>query len=833
MFSPTLEVILTIAHREAGSRRHTHLTLEHLLYALAHDAEGEQILTAVGADLRQLRIDLDAYLSKSLEQFSRGRNREPEQTLAFRRVLQTAVLHVQSAGRDEVRAGDVLAAMLQEQKSYAAQLLAAQGITRLDVLNYISHGIGKVPVPHDDEPGELRHASKPGDDDEDSSTARNPLAAYTINLSERAAAGKLDPLIGRTKELQRTIQILCRRRKNNPVFVGEPGVGKTAMAEGLALRLLEPEVPAPLQGAEVYALDSTALLAGTRFRGDFEERFKAVISALAKRTNPVLFIDEIHTTVGAGATTGGTMDLAALIKPVLVAGELRVIGSTTFEEFKHIERDRALARRLQKVAIDEPSVEETVRILKGLQRRYEEHHHVRYTDEAIDAAARLAGRHLRDLRLPDSAIDLLDEAGAMTRIEAAQAAKGPPLADGDEVPAGEAIGAAALDPVDQSARFSGRSELSRADTGAHVVSPAAGSLVEPGAGSPSIVDVREIERIVARMANIPDRQASASDKHKLRTLEESLGRVVFGQEEAVALVSSAIKRSSAGLGQPERPAGCFLFTGPTGVGKTELAKQLAIHLGNEFIRYDMSEYMEKHAVARLVGAPPGYVGFEQGGLLVDAVRNNPFSVVLMDEIEKAHPDVLNILLQVMDHATLTDNNGRKADFRHVVLIMTSNAGSRELSVGSIGFGEGGDQAHRDEARQKSSESRSKSAVEKMFTPEFRNRLDAIVTFKPLSPLVMETIVGKFILQLEAQLGERRIAITLEPEARAWLGVKGYDPVFGARPLARVVQREVRDPLTDEILFGRLENGGTVTIGLDAEGDKLAFRYAGTEVPASH
>src|SRR5918993_2089524 len=834
MFSPTLEVILTIAHREAGSRRHTHLTLEHLLYALAHDAEGEQILTAVGADLRQLRIDLDAYLSKSLEQFSRGRNREPEQTLAFRRVLQTAVLHVQSAGRDEVRAGDVLAAMLQEQKSYAAQLLAAQGITRLDVLNYISHGIGKVPLPHDDEPGELRHAGKPGDDDEDSSTARNPLAAYTINLSERAAAGKLDPLIGRTKELQRTIQILCRRRKNNPVFVGEPGVGKTAMAEGLALRLLEPEVPAPLQGAEVYALDSTALLAGTRFRGDFEERFKAVISALAKRTNPVLFIDEIHTTVGAGATTGGTMDLAALIKPVLVAGELRVIGSTTFEEFKHIERDRALARRLQKVAIDEPTVEETVRILKGLQRRYEEHHHVRYTDEAIDAAARLAGRHLRDLRLPDSAIDLLDEAGAMTRIEAAQAAKGPPLADAGDAPARDAIGAAAAsDPVDQSARFSGRPELSRADTLAHVVSPAAGSVVEPGAGSPSIVDVREIERIVARMANIPDRQASASDKHKLRTLEESLGRVVFGQEEAVSLVSSAIKRSSAGLGQPDRPAGCFLFTGPTGVGKTELAKQLAIHLGNEFIRYDMSEYMEKHAVARLVGAPPGYVGFEQGGLLVDAVRNNPFSVVLMDEIEKAHPDVLNILLQVMDHATLTDNNGRKADFRQVVLIMTSNAGSRELSAGAIGFGEGGDQAHRDEARQKSSESRSKSAVEKMFTPEFRNRLDAIVTFKPLSPLVMETSVGKFILQLEAQLAERRIAITLEADARAWLGVKGYDPVFGARPLARVVQREVRDPLTDEILFGRLENGGTVTIGLDAERDKLAFRYAGTEVPAPH
>ncbi len=836
MFSPTLEVILTIAHREAGSRRHTHLTLEHLLYALAHDAEGEQILTAVGADLRQLRIDLDAYLSKSLEQFSRGRNREPEQTLAFRRVLQTAVLHVQSAGRDEVRAGDVLAAMLQEQKSYAAQLLAAQGVTRLDVLNYISHGIGKVPVPHDDEPGELRHPGKTGDDDEDSSTARNPLAAYTINLSERAAAGKLDPLIGRTKELQRTIQILCRRRKNNPVFVGEPGVGKTAMAEGLALRLLEPEVPAPLKGAEVYALDSTALLAGTRFRGDFEERFKAVINALAKRINPVLFIDEIHTTVGAGATTGGTMDLAALIKPVLVAGELRVIGSTTFEEFKHIERDRALARRLQKVAIDEPSVEETVRILKGLQRRYEEHHNVRYTDEAIDAAARLAGRHLRDLRLPDSAIDLLDEAGAMTRIEAGEAANSPSPADGSEGPTRAAMSPAESGPVQQTQEPGLALDFSRAvasgSAGAEARELGAGSL-EPGADSPSIVDVREIERIVARMANIPDRQASASDKHKLRTLEESLARVVFGQEEAVGLVASAIKRSSAGLGQPERPAGCFLFTGPTGVGKTELAKQLAIHLGNEFIRYDMSEYMEKHAVARLVGAPPGYVGFEQGGLLVDAVRNNPFSVVLMDEIEKAHPDVLNILLQVMDHATLTDNNGRKADFRHVVLIMTSNAGSRELSVGAIGFGEGGDQAHRDDARQRSSESRSKSAVERMFTPEFRNRLDAIVTFKPLSPLVMETIVGKFILQLEAQLGERRIAITLEPEARAWLAVKGYDPVFGARPLARVVQREVRDPLTDEILFGRLENGGTVTIGLDPAGDKLAFAYAGTEVPAPH
>jgi ATP-dependent Clp protease ATP-binding subunit ClpA len=586
------------------------------------------------------------------------------------------------------------------------------------------------------------------------------------------------------------------------------------MAEGLALRLLEPEVPVPLQGAEVFALDSTALLAGTRFRGDFEERFKAVTGALAKRPNPILFIDEIHTTVGAGATTGGTMDLAALIKPVLVAGELRVIGSTTFEEFKHIERDRALARRLQKVPIDEPSIEETVRILRGLQRHYEEHHHVRYTDEALEGAARLAARHLRDLRLPDSAIDLIDEAGAMARIESTGQASAvnarPASSDAADTSVGPDFSRA--NRASTSNDVTGTSPDARAEDGTTEQTPLA------------VVELRDIERIVARMANIPDRQASASDRQRLRTLEESLRRVVFGQDEAVALVASAIKRSSAGLGQPDRPAGCFLFTGPTGVGKTELARQLAIHLGNEFVRYDMSEYMEKHAVARLVGAPPGYVGFEQGGLLVDAVRNNPYSVVLLDEIEKAHPDVLNILLQVMDHATLTDNSGRKADFRHVVLIMTSNAGSRELSAASIGFSEAaGERA--EEARQRNADARSRAAVERLFTPEFRNRLDAIVTFKPLSPAVMETIVSKFVLQLEAQLAERRIAITLEPAARAWLGTKGFDLVFGARPLARVIQREVRDPLTDEILFGRLESGGTVTIGLDAAAGKLTFSYA--------
>ncbi len=768
MFSAALEIVLTVAYREATSRRHTHLTLEHLLYALAHDPEGERILAACGADLARLRQDLDAFLERSVEQYPRGRQREPEQTLAFRRALQTAVLHVQSAGRQEVQAGDVLAAMLQQPKSYAAQLLESQGITRLDILNYISHGIAKVPLPpraDGDAEDEERAVGTPGR--EAPVPARDPLAAYTVNLTERARAGKLDPLIGRTAELKRTLEVLCRRRKNNPVFVGDAGVGKTALAEGLAQRLLEDDVPEILKGAEVFALDTAALLAGTRFRGDFEERFKAVVAALSRKKLPILFIDEIHSTVGAGATTGSTLDLATLIKPVLSAGDLRVVGSTTFEEFKHIEKDRALARRLQKIAVDEPSIEETIKILQGLRSRYEAHHAVRYTDDALEAAAKLAARHLRDYRLPDSAIDVIDEAGAMLRLEAAAAAEG----DRTEAGAPE-----------------------------RVVTPA------------------EIETVVARMARIPPKQASFSDRERLRTLEESLKRVVFGQEEAVHLVAQAIKRSRAGLGQPDRPAGCFLFTGPTGVGKTELGKQLAIHLGNEFIRFDMSEYMEKHAVARLIGAPPGYIGFEQGGLLVDAVRQHPYAVVLLDEIEKAHPDIYNILLQVMDHATLTDNAGRKADFRQVILIMTSNAGSRELSAGTIGFARGAGGA----LSEKAARARWREAIERIFSPEFRNRLDAIVTFKPLTPEVMETIVEKFILQLEAQLAERRIAITLEPEARAWLAAKGYDPVYGARPLARVIQTEVRDRLTDEILFGRLERGGTVTIG--AAGDGLTFRF---------
>ena len=813
MFSASVELLLGVAYREATSRRHTHLTLEHLLYVLAHDTEAERILAACGADLPRLRSELDKFLQQNIEQFPRGAQKEPEQTLAFRRALQTAVLHVQSAGKSEVQAGDLLAALLQQNRSYAAQLLEGQGVTRLDVLNYISHGISKVPAP--DDPGSDERPATAGQGDEGSSTSRTPLDAYAVNLTQKARNGVLDPLVGRATEVQRTMEILCRRRKNNPMFVGEPGVGKTALAEGLAQRLLQDDVPSVLKDAEVFSLDATALLAGTRFRGDFEERFKAVVNALAKRPKPILFIDEMHSTVGAGATTGGTMDLATLIKPVLSAGDIRVIGATTFEEFKQVEKDRALARRLQKVVIEEPSVEETVTILKGLRSRYEDHHNVTYTDAAIETAAKLAGRHLRDYRLPDSAIDVLDEAGAMLRLAGATGAAARQRRDScsrRRRPAGTA-------GRDQAhARLPSTAPGRRGAADRPRVDPA----IVAEAAPRQTVDVAEIERVIARMARIPDKQAHASDKERLRTLEEQLMRVVFGQDDAVKAVARAIKRARAGLGQPEKPAGCFLFTGPTGVGKTELAKQLAIHLGNQFVRFDMSEYMEKHAVARLIGAPPGYVGFEQGGLLVDAIRKDPYAVLLLDEIEKAHPDIFNILLQVMDHATLTDNTGRKADFRQVILIMTSNAGSREMSQALVGFG--------GPMSSKGAAGRAKQALERIFSPEFRNRLDATVTFGSLTPAVVETIVEKFILQLESQLAERRVAITLEPEARAWLAAKGYDPIFGARPLARVIQAEVRDPLTDEILFGRLEHGGTVNIGL-VDG-ALTFDIVSTPAPAS-
>jgi ATP-dependent Clp protease ATP-binding subunit ClpA len=694
--------------------------------------------------------------------------------------LQAAVMHVQASGKREANVGDVLAALFQQPRSQSVAVLQAQGVSRLDVLNYISHGVTKVPPV----PGPMGDDAVPAGESGEgpAGPARDPLSAYAVNLTARAQKGELDPLIGRNLEIQRALEVLCRRRKNNPVFVGEAGVGKTALVEGLAQRLLLPDVPEILKGAEIFALDSGALLAGTRFRGDFEERFKALMSALLRRAKPILFVDELHTMVGAGATTGGTMDLANLVKPILTEGKVRLVGSTTFDEFKSIEKDRALHRRLQKIAVDEPNFADAVDILRGLRSRYEQHHGVAYSDAALEAAVKLAGRHLREHKLPDSAVDVIDEAGAALRLAA-------------------------------SPRSDGKKEEASAE----------GEAGAPKEAPPPLkLDVAEIERTIARMARIPEKQASLSEKERLKGLEESLGRVVFGQEEAVQIVARSIKRSRAGLGHPDHPAGCFLFTGPTGVGKTELGKQLAKHLGNEFHRYDMSEYMEKHAVARLIGAPPGYVGFEQGGLLVDAVRNHPYSVVLLDEIEKAHADFFNILLQVMDHATLTDNNGRKADFRQVVLIMTSNAGSREMSKGAIGFEAIADRA-------KDAKSRGKEALERLFSPEFRNRLDAIVTFKPLSPEVMETIVEKFVLELEAQLQERRVAISLTPEARAYLAKKGYDPAMGARPLSRVIQAEVRDPLTDEILFGRLEHGGTVTLGL--KDDKLTFDVEPSPAPA--
>ncbi|HYV57900.1 MAG TPA: ATP-dependent Clp protease ATP-binding subunit ClpA [Candidatus Nitrosopolaris sp.] len=750
--SRPLEMSLALALREARGRRHEFLTVEHVLYALLHDEAVAEVVRACGGDVEVLKQELATYLDERLERLPPDADAIPERTLGFQRILQRAAAHVQSSGKEELDGRHVLVAIFRETDSHAAYLLAKQGITRLDVVTYLSHGIPKAPEP--------THQPEEEDDDERPQQARDPLAAFTVNLVERAAGGHIDPLIGRGRELERTIHVLCRRRKNNPVFVGDPGVGKTAIVEGFALRVHRGEVPPALRDVGVYALDMGALLAGTKFRGEFEARLKAVIGALRARPGAILFIDEIHTVVGAGAVQGGSLDASNILKPALAGGEIRCIGATTYHDYKsHFEKDRALARRFQKIEVAEPSIEETHAILRGLKSHYESHHGVTYTDRALRAAAELAAKHVHDRYLPDKAIDVIDEAGAALQVS-------------------------------------------------------------PRARPKKTVRTRDIEHVVATMAKIPPRTVSLSDRDRLQTLDRDMKLVVFGQDAAIDAVVASIRLSRAGLRQPDKPVGSFLFAGPTGVGKTEVAKQLAAALGIEFLRFDMSEFMEKHTVSRLIGAPPGYVGFDQGGLLTDAVRKTPHNVLLLDEIEKAHPDLFNILLQVMDHATLTDHTGRQADFRHSILIMTTNAGAQEMAAAAIGFGE---PSNRDKGRK---------ALERLFSPEFRNRLDAVVTFAALTPEAVERVVDKFVTALEAQLVGRRVTLELTPAARRWLAERGYDADFGARPMARLIEQRITKVLADEMLFGRLRDGGRAEI--DADGEQLTFRYVplGTPAPAT-
>jgi len=745
-----LQAAFNAAVEEALHRRHDFVTLEHLLFGMLEDKYTTEILSACGADLDEVREGLDAYLG-TLESVPGGTKLDLEQTVAVTRVLQRAADHVLSAGKKEIDAGDVLAAMYREEEAHAVQLLRAQGITRLTLLQVVSHG---TPRSEEEETAEDAEETEPVEEAE--RPKRDPLSAFTAELVSKAARGEIDPLIGRVQELERTVQVLCRRRKNNPVFVGEAGVGKTAVAEGLALAIHEGRVPDFLQEAEIYALDMGALIAGTKYRGEFEQRLKAVIEAIAERPHAILFIDELHTIVGAGAVSGGTLDASNLLKPALAEGRIRCIGSTTHKEFQAtLEKDRALARRFQRIEIREPSVADTVQILKGLCSRYEEHHGVHYTQPALQATAELSAKYLTDRHLPDKAIDVMDEAGAAARLAR------PPRRR---------------------------------------------------------VRSRDVEILVAKMARVPPRTVSTSDRDRLGTLEDELKAVIFGQDKAVASLVAAIKLSRAGLGSPERPVGSFLFSGPTGVGKTELARQLARLLGVELLRFDMSEYMEKHAVSRLIGAPPGYVGFDQGGLLTDAVLKNPYAVLVLDEIEKAHPDIYQILLQVMDHATLTDNNGRKADFRNVVVILTTNAGAEELSQERMGFGGG--------PADRGSE---KAAIERTFTPEFRNRLDAWIAFDSLTPEVIGRVVDKLVAELADQLRERRVSLTLTPEARNWLAEHGYDRKHGARPMARLIDRAIRRGLADELLFGRLTSGGAVRVVTGGEGLSLEVSPAGVDL----
>ncbi len=745
--SHELEISLSLAVNEAKRRRHEFLCIEHLLYALLYDDRVAEVIRQCGGDVDDPKAAPAKMFDEPMQTWPAETDVTPQHTVGFQRVIQRAAAHVQSAGKDEILGENVLAAIFREPDSHAVHLLEEQGITRYDVVSYISHGISKI---GDD--GALAGLTRDNDsdDDDEQRPQRDPLGAYTTELVAKAAAGKIDPVIGRAAEIERTARVLCRRRKNNPVFVGDPGVGKTALAEGLALRIHEGDVPKALLDVEVYALDMGALLAGTRFRGDFEQRLKAVIAALQAKPNSILFIDEIHTIVGAGSASGSSLDASNILKPALASGEVRCIGATTYNDYKNFfERDRALARRFQKIEVDEPSIDEAVAILRGLKDRYEQHHGVSFTRNAIRSAAELADRYINDRYLPDKAIDVIDEAGAAVQMQ-------------------------------------------------------------PEGQRRKTVRTKDIEHIVATMAKIPPRTVSVSDRERLETLERDLKLTVFGQDEAIGSLAAAIKLSRAGLGHPEKPVGSFLFAGPTGVGKTEVARQLASALGVEFLRFDMSEYMEAHTVSRLIGAPPGYVGFDQGGLLTDAVRKTPHAVLLLDEIEKAHPNLFNILLQVMDHATLTDNNGRKADFRSVILIMTTNAGAQEMAAAAIGFGG------------RSNEAQGAKAIERLFSPEFRNRLDATITFGALSTEVIEKVVDKFVLELDAQLNEKKVFISISAAARRHLAERGYDPAFGARPMARLIQTEIKRVLADEILFGRLKDGGRVEIDADENG--LRFEY---------
>ncbi|MCC6136928.1 MAG: ATP-dependent Clp protease ATP-binding subunit ClpA [Candidatus Contendobacter sp.] len=733
MLSKELEFSINLAFRQARDRRHEFMTVEHLLLALLDNPAAVEVLRACGAHLDSLKRELQMFIRDHTPVLNPGDPRETQPTLGFQRVLQRAVLHVQSSDNREVTGANVLVALFGEQESHAVYLLKQQEVSRLDVVNFIAHGISKVADEQD--------AVSSGDENSESQPQQNvkPLEHFASNLNELAQKGRIDPLIGRREEIERTIQILCRRRKNNPLFVGEAGVGKTAIAEGLAKMIVDGEVPEVLRNATIYALDLGSLVAGAKYRGDFEKRLKAVLAQLRKERHAILFIDEIHTIIGAGAASGGVMDASNLIKPMLASGEMKCIGSTTYQEYRGIfEKDRALARRFQKIDISEPSIEESYQILKGLKTRFEDHHDVKYADKALRAAVDLSARYINDRHLPDKAIDVIDEAGASQRLL-------------------------------------------------------------PAAKRKKVINVTDIETIISKIARIPPKTVSSSDKDALRTLDRDLKLVVFGQDEAIGHLTTSIKMARAGLGNEQKPIGSFLFAGPTGVGKTEVTRQLARIMGIELIRFDMSEYMERHTVSRLIGAPPGYVGFDQGGLLTDAILKHPHAVLLLDEIEKAHPDVFNLLLQVMDHGTLTDNNGRKADFRNVILVMTTNAGAELMERSSMGF----------TAQDHSSD--GLEAIKRMFSPEFRNRLDAIVQFKALTPVTIAQVVDKFLIELEAQLEAKKVTVSVDDEGRVWLAGRGYDPKMGARPMARLIQENIKRRLAEELLFGRLMNGGHVMV----------------------